>query len=303
MLCPYCLGDTAGPACYHCKEKLPPLYIKQHGAFSRPPAILSAVGFSGHGKTVYLAALLHTLDKRLTQLWPKFYRQGLDVDSVRTVQKNLALLQKGELPESTRRNFPRPSLHRLTQVPHYGTRDLLIYDPPGEAFDSDEGMERYAHFVQRARVVVFLVSLVDLQEPKSDDLYRLLNTYVLGMAKMKAKTKNQHLIIAYTKVDRLIADFQEYPHVLRHLRNPDHKVMSDAKKYLETLKLVSGELATFTGRQLGARGFINLARDQFKSVAYCAVSALGSPPEDGHLSTAIEPRRVADPLFWVLERS
>ncbi len=303
MLCPYCLENTAGPTCHHCKESLPPLYARRHGALARPPAILSAVGFSGHGKTVYLAALLHMLEKRLTQIWSKFYRQALDLDSVRTVQQNLALLQKGELPESTRRNFPKPSIHQLTEIPQFGTRDLLIYDPPGEAFNSDEGIERYAHFVQRARVVVFLVSVVDLEAPKSDDLYRLLNTYVLGMARMRAKTRSQHLIVTFTKADRLIAEFQKYPKVLDHLRNPDHRPMENPRKYSETLRFVSAELAAYTEQELGARSFVHLTRDQFKSVAYCAVSALGSPPEDGRLSTAIEPRRVADPLIWVLEKS
>jgi hypothetical protein len=225
------------------------------------------------------------------------------LDSVRTVQQNLALLQKGDLPESTRRNFPKPSIHQLTDIPQFGTRDVLIYDPPGEAFNSDEDIGRYAHFVQRAKVVIFLVSVVDLQEPKDADLYRLLNTYVLGMARMKARTKNQHLVVAYTKADRLIDEFQGCPTTLAHLRNPDHKAMENPKKYLETLKGVSAELDAYTENTLGAREFIHLTEREFKSVAYCAVSALGSPPEGGHLSTAIEPRRVADPLIWVLEKS
>lgn len=303
MLCPYCLQNTSGPTCRYCKENLPPLYIQRRGTFTKDPAILSAVGFSGHGKTVYLAALLHMLEKHLTRVWPKFYRQGLDIEAVRTVQQNLALLQNGDLPESTRRNFPRPSIHTLTEIPQYGSRDLIIYDPPGEAFDTDEGIERYAHFVQRAKVVLFLVSLVDLQDPKADDLFRLLNTYVLGMAKMHAKTKNQHLVVTYTKTDCLIGKFQKCPTALSHLRNPDYNAIANPKKYLDTLKIISAELAKFTEDELGARSFIHLTRDQFKSVVYCAVSALGSPPEDGHLTTNIEPRRVADPLIWVLEKS
>jgi len=303
MLCPYCLQDTSGTACQHCKETLPPLYVQRRGVFSKGPAILSAVGFSGHGKTVYLASLLYMLEKRLTQVWPKFYRQALDIDGVRTVQDNLKLLQEGNLPESTRRNFPRPNAHLLADIPHYGTRDMLIYDPPGEAFNSDEGIERYAFFVQRARVILFLVSLVDLEEPKAEDLFRLLNTYVLGMARMKAKTRNQHLVVAYTKADRLIATFGKHPAVLDHLRNADHSAMVNPKKYLDTLKMISADLAVFTEQELEARAFMNLTHDQFKSVVFCAVSALGSPPEGEHLATAIEPRRVADPLIWVLDKS
>ncbi len=239
----------------------------------------------------------------LTKVWPKFYRLALDNYSVDTVRSNLEMLEKGELPESTRRIFPKPGIHQLTDIPQYGTRDLLIYDPPGEAFNTDEEMERYANFVQRARVVVFLVSIVDLQKPKDEDLFRLLNTYVLGMGKMRAETKNQHLVVTYTKADRLIGTFEKCPRVLDHLRNTNHAAMATPKSYLNTLRVVSTELAGYTEHELGARGFTHLVEHKFKSVAYCAVSALGSPPEDGRLVTAIEPRRVADPLIWVLEKS
>ena len=60
MLCPYCLENTSPPTCGSCKEPLPPLYVSRNGN----PAILSAVGFSGHGKTVYLAVRLSGTRKR-----------------------------------------------------------------------------------------------------------------------------------------------------------------------------------------------------------------------------------------------
>ena len=59
MLCPYCLENTSPPVCESCKETLPRLYVGRNGN----PAILSAVGFSGHGKTVYLAGLLDAMEK------------------------------------------------------------------------------------------------------------------------------------------------------------------------------------------------------------------------------------------------
>lgn len=51
MFCPYCLQPTSPPACSHCKEALPPMYVSRHGNPNGDPAILSIVGFSGHGKT------------------------------------------------------------------------------------------------------------------------------------------------------------------------------------------------------------------------------------------------------------
>ncbi len=60
MLCPYCLENTSPPVCGSCKETLPPLYVGRNSN----PAILSAVGFSGHGKTVYLAMRLCRTQKQ-----------------------------------------------------------------------------------------------------------------------------------------------------------------------------------------------------------------------------------------------
>lgn len=303
MLCPYCLQNTsAGVKCNHCKEDLPPLYTQQHLRLDKSPAVLSAVGFSGHGKTVYLAAMLDAMATQLPKVWPGFFRQGLDDESVTTVKNNLAMLRQGVLPESTRRNFPRPSAHRLNRMPQYGNRDLLIYDPPGEAFEKDIDIERFAHFIKQAKVVLFLISVNDLDEPKGVHLYRLLEMYNLGMARVKAKTKYQHLIVAYTKADLLVDSWKAYPVVRDHLSNNEYTQLENPHKYLRGLKEISESLLIYTRDVLEAQEFINATQTHFKSVTYCAVSALGHPPdEEGHLIAAMQPRCVLDPLFWVLE--
>ena len=212
------------------------------------------------------------------------------------------MLRKGILPESTRRNFPRPSAHRLNKMPQYGHRDLLIYDPPGEAFEKDIDIERFAHFIKRAKVVLFLVSVNDLDEPKGSHIYRLLEMYNLGMARVKAKTKHQHLIVAYTKADLLVKSWENYPSVYAHLCNNGYTQLDNPRRYRHNLEHISDELFAYTREILEAQEFINATQTHFKSVAYCAVSALGQPPDEaGHLTAAMQPRCVLDPLFWVLE--
>ena len=95
MLCPFCLKDTPKSPCKYCNQNLPPSYVDKHRV---KRAILSAVGFSGHGKTVFLATLLHEMGNRLTHLWPNFYRQALNLESVRTVQQNLEILAEAIYP-------------------------------------------------------------------------------------------------------------------------------------------------------------------------------------------------------------
>ena len=303
MLCPFCLRDTpsSNSVCRHCEEPMPPMYA-QHYSRWRSPVMMSTVGFSGHGKTVYLASLFYLIQDRLCREWPKFRRQALNQKSVNVLYHNLRLLKTGTLPESTRRTFPEPSIHLLSGMPRIGERIVLIYDPPGEAFNEDVGVEKYAGFVQRARCVMFLVSLPDMDPPVAHEMHRLLETYTLGMSRMGSKKRRQHLIVVYTKADLLTGRLAQSP-VMAYLRESELNTISDVHRYRRSMHEISGALADFTASDLEALGFLNLAHDYFRSIDFCALSALGSAPEGGKLLVRVEPRRVIDPLLWVFEKS
>jgi hypothetical protein len=278
------------------------MYLNTHNR-RRPPYIVSLVGFSGHGKTVYLASLLYTLQDRLTRVWPGFYRRGLSQEAVDVLYENLKMLREGTLPESTRRNFPRPNIHELCNLPGKGDRQLLIYDPPGEAFYRDASMQEYASFVSKAKVVLFLISLADMAEPVSHEMRHLLEVYTLGMASMKAKKGQQHLVVVYTKADLLLKRFEERPELVSYLRQSEESSIADVKRYRRNLAKISDQLADFTLSDLGAHGFVGHANSEFKSVSFCALSSLGSAPIDGRLDVRMDPHRVIDPLMWVLEKA
>jgi hypothetical protein len=305
MLCPYCLENISKKsACPQCKTAMPAKYMQMYSKL-RPPVFLSAVGFRAHGKTVFLASLLHTLDTRLTRAWKGFYRQGLDQNTINTIKDNLALLEKGTLPQATQRNFPRPSINLLAKMPKFNNKTLVAYDAAGEIFEEDASIQEYASYLAHARTVMFLVSLVDLEDPLPADLHRLLEIYTLGMSRMGARTQKQHLVVGYTKADLLLDEkfFGKQDKLVNYLMHNEQEEIKDMKNYLGKMEGISQDLAEFTRDRLGAVNFSNLAQNGFRSVSYCAASALGSPPEDGKLSEAMQPRRVVDPLFWVLLRS
>src|SRR6476620_11681415 len=150
MICPYCVEEIPPHSTRHetCKKlkdrEFPPFYLDFHGEEgSKDPVVLSVVGFSGHGKTVFLCALFDYLDHSLINVWPNFFNQRLDQESLTTLETNLDQLTDGQLPKRTDKIFPRPGIFRLTHMPKVnGTGNLptledttvLIYDPPGEAF-------------------------------------------------------------------------------------------------------------------------------------------------------------------------
>jgi hypothetical protein len=305
MICPFCLHDAGNEngSCGRCSAALPAMYRQYHdGRGSRSPINVSVIGYRGHGKTVYLTALFHILEKHLTRIWPGFFRQALNQQSVDVLHENMALLQQGQLPAGTRLMFPEPSIHRLVGMPRFGDRTVLLYDPPGEAFNADTGVEKYAHYVTRSQCVLLLISLSDMEPPLYENMQRLLETYKLGLSRLGAyQSYSQHLVVVYTKADLLATRF-DLPHNLRdYLLQPEEETIGDLDSHIRAMYETSDQLADFTSSSLRAHGFVNSAQSYFRSVRYCAVSALGSDPGGQRFEVEIAPRHALDPLLWVLE--
>jgi len=335
MICPYCVEDipphsTKHEACTKLKDReFPPFYLDFHAEeYSRDPIVLSVVGFSGHGKTVFLCALFDYLDHYLIRVWPKFFNQRLDQESLTTVDTNLGLLSKGGLPPRTAKNFPRPGIFRPThlpktngasQMPPLEDTTILIYDPPGEAFSTESEIVEFASFVKRSDCVLFLIDILALKDSVPRGMAKLLDTYLLGMRRLGIKKGSQHMIVVYTKSDDLkvsVPEFrgflEEHPELNDYLNERLPLSLSNPDEHLERLDKISKLLEDFTRTDLNAGRFINEANDWFASVSYTVVSSLGAAPEkffnedgtqDEKLTVTMSPRGVADPLLYVLAKS
>lgn len=314
MLCPFCLADvkfkqaklTRNPAsiylCPDCNEQAPALYIQDYRKY--PPVILSATGFRQHGKTVYFAALFYTL-KRLTLArdWPDFFTMGLNEDSLDTVYGNARLLEGGALPDSTPKNFPRPTMVRAEGVPMQPDCTLLFFDTGGECFEKPTQLVQFAGFVRQAKAAMLLISAADMEDPRSE-MQKLLNTYVVGLRELGGRTEDQHLIVVYTKADQLAVRFTPKWEDLRtYLIEGSVDDMAQTEGYLARMQDVSNRLLEFTEQELQAYEFVNTAEANFKSISFSIISALGSEPQDGRLPVAIVPRHILDPLLWIMEKS
>jgi len=297
--------------CSSCQHQLPPDYIAHHSGWTaKHPAIVSVIGFGGHGKTVYLASLYFALQNLVPRAWETFFRQGLTMKTLEVLYYNLGLLKSGKMPDPTQ-VFQEPNIDRLHNIPKFGDRTLLIFDPPGEAFElgENDSFQRFAGFVKQSPCALFLVSLTDMMNQfeseyaVAGEMERLLERYNVGMMEMGARTKEQHLIVVYTKADRLLSHSTFPTEVIKGLENGDVDGLSDLKEYQLEMKRNSTLLRNFTVETLNARGFLSNAQRNFKSVEFCAVSALGSEPSGDRLVERIAPRRVIDPLLWVLYKS
>jgi formylglycine-generating enzyme required for sulfatase activity len=335
MICPYCVQEIPAGSDKHdeCKENkgkpFSPFYIDHHGGEdSIDPVVVSVVGFRQHGKTVFLCALFDFLDNHLHQSWPGFYNHVLDQDSLTQLNETREDLRKGNLPNWTILSFPRPGIFRLTNMPRRNgggklppldDTSVLIYDPPGEAFVSEDQIVLLASFVKRSSCVLFLIDITSLGDAIADETAKLLDTYLLGMRRMGIAKKSQHLIVVYTKSDEMKASLPEFegflegqPELKNHLNEQRPAALTDPYMYLQHLERISQLLEKFTLTELNAGKFINVARDWFASVNYTIVSSLGAAPEKyfneageerSRMTVRMSPRGVVDPLLFVLANS
>jgi len=224
--------------------------------------------------------------------------------SLDTVDENLKILEEGYLPDSTPKNFPTPTIVQAGKIPFQTDSTLLCYDTGGESFEKVTQIGQYASFVRSSQSVLFLLSLYDLEKnERIAQMERLLTTYINGISELGGDTKQQHLVIVYTKADEWVQSLPpEYNELREYLLLGTIEGLSDHKNYMQRLYTISQRLQFFTDKYLKASGFLNTARANFASLEFTIISALGSSPKDGELSPQITPRRVLDPLFWIMEK-
>jgi hypothetical protein len=290
--------------CPECNQIIPAMYVKDYAEF--PPAVASIIGFTGHGKTVFLSSLFHVLrHEEILRWWPDFYTLALDEFSLQTVLGNMRDLDQGRLPARTPRNFPRPTLLRVANVPGLPPCTLCFYDQSGEVFKEPAQWDQYARFVLGADTVWFLVSLPELLEQGSnyaEAMDQLLNTYVIGVTEMGGDTRRQRLVVAYTKGDLLLPFLAHWVDLQEHIQVNSYAALASVPDYLAALEGVSQRLEEFTRQGLGAQNFLNCARANFSSVQFNLLSSLGAKPDEARqrLQLKIAPRRVLDPLLMLL---
>lgn len=285
-----------------CEQAIPRVYVEEYSSYQ--PLLLSVVGFRDHGKSLFLASLVHVLrDASLARSWPGFSAITLNNDTFKNIHEALQKLNQGVLPESTQAaDFPAPGLLRLEPTLFHPGRTLLCYDTGGEVFKDPTTILKYASFVELAKAVLFLVSIADLADP-STDLVRLLETYIQGSSEIGKRRASQHLIVVFTKaeeIEQLRGD--PWKDIAEYAQSSVEDDPPRSNRYGHGLDKVSHRLAEFTDVGLRGASFMNAARAWFASVEFCIVSALGAAPHEGRLSGPLAPRRVIDPLIWLMAK-
>jgi hypothetical protein len=180
---------------------------------------------------------------------------------------------------------------------------LLFFDTGGECFEKPRQLVQFAGFVRRAKAAMLLISVPDLEDPRAE-MQKLLNTYIVGIRELGGRTEDQHLIIVYTKADQMAARFTGgWADLHSYLVQGSVDALAEPDGYIERMHHISDRLLAFTEQELDAHEFMNAAEAHFKSISFSIISALGTEPMGARLPVAIVPRRILDPLLWIMEKS
>lgn len=311
MKCPYCLTefnpsqvDNMKPhTCEECGRQIPGILIRwvRDG---HPWFTMGMVGYSNHGKTVYVTSLFYLLREIFMNAsnWPGFNLFALDKDTIAMVFRRIDELVRGMLPEASPVNFPEPCLVQFNGLPMKEKLFATFYDIGGEVYQDTETITDRARLIAHADTLIFVISIKET-ERWQNEIYELLNKYLLGLHDHLGlePRKYQNLVVAFTKADEIL-----------HLLSPDlqdHLIQGDYTKYikinqetLHDLRQASRRIEEWL-RSNNAGGFLNLAQSDFKTVQYTLISAIGQKPDGDRLHGSIQPddpKNVLDPFLLAL---
>ena len=317
--CPYCLksmepkskilkdkhGDPYPTyVCSKCNKKISREYLEEREA---QKISIGMVGFRGHGKTTYLSVLFYLLDSFLNNWKGSTYRT-LNKRAFDWVYDNMKQLKNGNLPQATPTNFPEPVIVKFFDIPILGSYITSLYDTGGEVFENPDTITDAGKFVAYSDVVLFIVSIADIQNNGwVDELNRLLNVYIMAVKdRIGIETKKkQHLIVVFTKADLLqgsISGISLSNELINYLNNRNYNAYVSFT--VDAIKEYSKEIKNWLERS-GATGFTNLSKRYFKSVEYTIVSSIGANPVGDKLGFKLSPeipKRVLDPFLLALDK-
>lgn len=314
--CPFCCSHhdlTGEGTCPETSFTIPEEYVRSYD--SAPPLWLATVGYTSHGKSTYLEALLRVL-QRLDRRLPSVTALPVGMESMQAIRQLRARASRGHDVSSTKTTISPPILFRLTGIPGAPDRQLVLYDLAGEHYDTSEvaGSDRLSKILSLCETFWLFVSLKDLenQDHKETivDLFQLLETKI---RRENVKLADRELVVVYTKGDR--GDFDDHEEVFHYLTSdpfsdvhllkkidPDHGFT--LPRYLARMEATSELLEGITyGDIESGTMFLNLVRHAGTRVHFSLVTATGGDVEQDGTFDDVSPKRVLDPLFWALRFS
>ncbi|WP_040951453.1 TRAFAC clade GTPase domain-containing protein [Gorillibacterium massiliense] len=302
-LCPYCHNELPIPA-----GKV-------------PSNIISIVGATSVGKSVYMTSLIHTLQhvtasnfhaacipmnadisRRFRTYYEEpIFEQGMMLGATQKIEKMEPFIFNFVFKDET--------LPPLT---------LAFFDVAGEGMTDRNYLDIYAAHIKNSAGILFMVDPLQIKTIR-DRLIVSLGEETGDLANRHAEPRD--VIISMfenfighqekSKTDIPTAIVLTKSDMLKHLREEDgdyidtnsnvfRNVVHSEYLNLHEFTNIDGEIRRFIEKV--DRPFKDAVDVYFNNTAYFAVSALGSNPVNKQLERVVTPIRVDEPFVWLLHK-
>ncbi|ETI69510.1 TRAFAC clade GTPase domain-containing protein [Neobacillus vireti] len=304
---------TRNRLCPACHNDLPVT------AGKHPSNIVSIVGATSVGKSVYMTSLIHTLQHVTAN---NFDAACIPLDNEISKrfrrEYEIPLFENGKLLKSTETtNRQEPFIFQFVfKDEDQAPLTLVFFDVAGEGMTDKEYIKLHAAHIKNSAGILFLVDpmqiraireklihqmgenpgkIVGLADEPREVVISLFGDFIAHLEHSKTDIPTA---VVLTKSDLLNALKHEDGEYIRTNSNVFHNVTHRGFLNLDEYENINGEIRRFL--QKVDIPFVNALDVYFKDTSYFAVSALGSNPVDQEVSGIISPIRVDEPFIWLL---
>ena len=304
---------TAKRLCPHCHNDIPKT------AGHAPATVISFVGASHAGKSVFMTSLVHTL-KTVTPRNFNVFLSPINHEMSRKFKDEYEdpLIEKGQLLDPTQMEREQEPFIFTFSFADSSEINIAFFDIAGEGMVDDRYLEIYAAHIRNSSALMFIVDPLQFRtigrkiqlsnnldydlstaEEPVDVLGGLVDNYI---HKESGGTCKIPTAVVLTKTDLLEAlrpgtdgpQPGDYISANSHMfTNFTHRGFFD----LRAFENVNGEVEEFLN--IVDPNFKNAIKRRFSEMGFFAVSALGSQPVDRRVAS-YSPTRVEEPFLWLL---
>ncbi len=284
-----------------------------------PSNIISIVGASASGKSVYMASLIHTLQQSTASNFSAAC-MPLSAEISRKFRQNYEepIFERGTMISSTLRDvvqepfifqfvFKDESIPPLT---------LVFFDVAGEGMVEEAYLDIYASHIKNSSGILFMVDPLQMRTIRDrlkvsfgerqeefagryDEPREIVISLFQNFIGHEEKSVTDiPTAVVLTKSDMLQHLKEEDGEYIRSNSNVFKNVVHSKSLDLNEFNNINGEITRFIEKV--DRPFKDAMDVYFKNTAYFAVSALGSNPVNKQITGVVNPIRVDEPFIWLL---
>lgn len=299
--------------CPHCHNELPVT------AGKAPSNIISIIGASQVGKSVYMTSLIHTLQHYTADHFDAAC-MPLNAEISRRFRADYEepLFERGDLLDSTQKEkLQEPFIFQFVfKDDDKAPLTLVFFDVAGEGMVEQDYLGLHGQHIKNSAGILFMVDPLQIRSirdkirinlgnepgewtPKYDEPRDVVLTLFGDFIAYQDKAKtNIPTAVVLTKSDMLHSLKDEEGDYIKSNSNVFRNMVHRDSFDLTEFENIDGEIRRFIEKV--DRPFKGTMDVYFKDTAYFAVSALGSNPVDMKIQGVVSPIRVDEPFLWLL---